>query len=173
MIVKNLVILAFLSLLLELLLPKGTTKKYAKFVMGLLVLIVMINPVLQVIDEDIPVVEYFKDDSVTADTEDIIVNGQNVRSNISETVIAEYKDDIAKQIEDMLLTVDGIQDVTTEIGFDGDEVDFVTLALSVEPEFQEDPEKIQNIREEAEKVLNDFYGIQGENIRISIVQSSD
>ncbi|MGI5824499.1 MAG: stage III sporulation protein AF [Bacillota bacterium] len=173
MIVKNLVVLAFLSLFLELILPKGSTKKYAKFVMGLLVITVMINPILHVIGEEMPAVAEIAGDSSAVSAEDIIADGQIIKGNISEAAVSEYEADISRQMKKMLSVVDGVDDVMTDISFDNDNIKAVTLVLAVKPEFESNPEKIKEIRQQTENILSEFYGVEAENINVSISKRSE
>lgn len=167
-VVRNLIILAFLSLFLELLLPGGTTKRYAKFVMGLLVVLALLQPVLQLTQWEMPVIADYREESSAAAAEEIIDSGEKIQENLNETVLAEYEEEIAAQIEKLVTDIEGVETVSSTLHFDGEHLDNITLGLEVAPEFLEQPGKIQEIREKAAEILAGFYEMETKDIRVSV-----
>lgn len=172
-VVRNLIILAFLSLFLELLLPGGSTKRYAKFVMGLLVVLALLQPLLQLTQWKMPVVADYQEESSVAAAEEIVGSGEEIRENFNETVLAEYEKEIAAQIEKLVSGIEGVETVSSTLRFDGEQLSSITLGMEVIPEFWEQPEKIQEIREEAAEILSGFYEIETKDIRISISAATE
>ena len=172
MIVKSLVILAFLSLFLEMLLPAGSTKKYAKFVMGLLMLVVMINPILQLAHSDLPKV--ISVDEVTAagaSTDDILAEGEALRQGMEEGALSTYENEMAAAVQDELADFDNVKAVTVQLGKEGEEVQSVDLLVTLESSSNDGGAAA--IRKKAESVLAEKFGLQAADIRVSFKKSAD
>lgn len=137
---RQLLIIAGLSLLLDVLLPRGDFRRYTQFVMGLLMVAVLmnqlLNPLVAVVGavgqgdvngNSLAVVEIFGDVSGKfsdrkydayydtdydrdANTEAIIAAGGRVQSVLSAAAEEEAADDLARQIRSLLLLTDGVAD---------------------------------------------------------------
>ena len=173
MIVKNLMVLAFLTLLLELFLPKGSTKKYAKFVMGLLVIVVMVNPVLRIIGGDVSVLDTDFADSSPVSAADIVDGGEKIQTEITKPALAEYEKEITERVKKELGDVCGMRNVVTEISLSREKINTITLVLQVDSQFANTAENINDIRSRTENLLAELYGIQSENVVISISRTAE
>lgn len=172
-IVKSLVVLAFLTLLLEMILPQGSTKKYAKFVMGLLVVLVIINPVLRLCGGETPVFGGSLDMSSSVAAEDIVADGENLRDGLTKSAARQYETEINATVRDALADFGGIDDVMTEVAWDGETINAVTVILSVSEDFANNAAELKKIRSKVEKLLSENYGINGENTVVSVSCAAD
>ncbi len=136
---RQLLIIAGLSLLLDVLLPRGDFRRYTQFIMGMLMVAVLLNPLVAVMGaaeqgginkNSLAVVEIFADKKYTADfdrdfdfgsdtdidsdidsdTEAIIAAGGRVQSVLSVAAEEKLADDLSRQIRSLLLLTDGVAD---------------------------------------------------------------
>ncbi len=56
--VTNITIAIFFITAVEMILPDNSMKKYAKFVLGLLLIVVIINPIIKIFDKDFNISAY-------------------------------------------------------------------------------------------------------------------
>lgn len=172
MIVKSLVVLAFLSLFLEMLLPAGSTKKYAKFVMGLLMLVVMINPVLRLANAELPrVVDVDEVTAAGASTDDILAAGEGLRQDMTEGALTAYEKEIAAAVQDELAAFDEVKTVTVQLNKEGEQVQSVDVLVLLKSGSGGIDEKA--IRSRAAAVLADEFGISAENVRVSLSKAAE
>ncbi len=172
MIVKSLVVLAFLSLFLEMLLPSGSTKKYAKFIMGLLMLVVMINPVLQLVHAELPQVVSVDDVAAAgASTDDILAAGEELRQGMETDALTEYEQELAAQVQEELENFDDVKAVTVQLSKEGEQVQLVNILVTLQAAANDSDKKA--ICSRAEAVLADDYGISAEQVRVSFRQAAE
>lgn len=93
---EGLIIAIIISIIIEMLIPEGNNKKYAKVIIGIYILYVMINPVLDLLGEKIDINSIFS-------------------INVEETYV-----DIDKDIKDIYILgiEDSIKNELIEKGFD-------------------------------------------------------
>ncbi len=182
-IVKSVVIIAFLTLFLEILLPSGNMKRYSKFVMGLLILVVVINPLLKVFSDDLPAVnlkgiDY--DGSTAVTTQDIIDQGNALGGELQNQGESYYQESLVKQIKSIVRLIDGVEDAMVEVVLNEEHnLTDVIIVLTIEkakavkggnatdkPQFTEDT--VREIRQKTEEAVGDFYDIPPERIQVSI-----
>ena len=171
---KTLVILAILSLLLELILPRGSTQKYAKFVMGLLVLLVVINPIIQLAGGETPAVADFDETAAAvSSTAEIIEKGQCLRQSLTAETVSEYEVKIADEIKKSLSDLEGVQSVEIAINEDENGEYSVDVIVLLSQKMKNDLGGITKIRNIAEDLLVNEYGLSAENFNVSVSCLSD
>lgn len=167
-IVKTLIVLVFLSMFLELLLPKGSTKKYAKFVMGILVLIVMVNPIIRLIGEDLPLmIDFDNAMSFESSTEEIVASGNSLREKITADSMAVYKKEIESNLKSELKKIAEISSVTISVDESNGKYN-ITVLLDFGNEEKTDGRINEKIRKTAEDFFVDNYDIDNEQIDVSV-----
>lgn len=172
MIVKSLVVLAFLSLFLEMLLPSGSTKKYAKFIMGLLMLLVMINPVLQLVHAELPRVVSVDDVAAAgASADDIAAAGEELRQGMETDALTEYEQELAARVQEQLESFDEVKAVSVQLSKEDEQVQLVNLLVTLRAEADDSDKKA--ICSRAEAVLAEDYGISAEQVRVSFSKAAE
>ena len=174
-IIRNLVILAFLSLVLELVLPRGNMAKYVRLVMGLLVILVVIQPLLTLSGGDwSELAESVFHQQAEDNTEAIVSDGNNMADQWSETALAEYEATVADQVEAMALTVDGVEAAMAEAVIQDDNLSSVAVVLTLTGDLNvEDEEQVRDIRQQTEKIVGDFFDLSSSQIEVSIARLAD
>lgn len=196
--VSDIVIVVILISFLEIILPKGNMKRYINMVIGLLIIIVLINPFINLLSKDIDIEgEVFKN----------IVDGQNIEySNDEELkeirqkqVIDIYKLSLKKEILSLIKskTEHSVKAISVKINEDQGSEEFgnlqgVELLIDKGDKKEKGKEKGVNIKEikrvsvtldtnvkenketnlkqydNVRKILSEAYRIPKENINVSI-----
>lgn len=94
-----------LTVAAELLLPEGNLRRYAVPVTGLLVLLAVLNPFLQ-IDFSLPDWEL-----ENGDTEAVLADASQLAATYQEEASKAYQEDLCGQLEALALVVPGVRDV--------------------------------------------------------------
>lgn len=182
-IVRNLLVIIMVASFLELLLPDGNIKPFARLAMGLFILIAVLNPALNVLYGDrefkVNLWDYQPDN---AESERILQAGQKMNERITAANSAAIKEKVEGQLEAMALLVPGVEDVHINAGVDN--TGMVTkLDLKVVPENSSskgDEEKInvfsdqkhfsakekEHIRQKIKSVVQNLYGLNNVDIDI-------
>ncbi|WP_425448601.1 stage III sporulation protein AF [Dethiothermospora halolimnae] len=196
--VSDIVVVVILISFLEIILPKGNMKRYINMVIGLLIIIVLINPFINLLSKDIDIEgEVFKN----------IVDGQNIEySNDEELkeirqkqVIDIYKLSLKKEILSLIKskTEHSVKAISVKINEDQGSEEFgnlqgVELLIDKGDKKEKGKEKGVNIKEikrvsvtldtnvkenketnlkqydNVRKILSEAYRIPKENINVSI-----
>ncbi len=110
----------------QVLLPSGSLKKYTQFVMGLLLVAAMLNPLLGLTRGLAPEIKasVFTDmQRLLADdgqTEQIVAAGSNLASGARAQAAQELAAGLEKQIASLVGLADGVEACTVEVNLDAD-----------------------------------------------------
>jgi stage III sporulation protein AF len=96
-IISIVVIVMFLSLV-DLVLPKNSLKKYAKLVMGLIVIIIIITPIFNLFNSKTDINKLINDYTVKYDTKST-QNIKETNEQLNNETINVFKDNLKKEIE--------------------------------------------------------------------------
>ena len=188
---RQVLVLAGLSLFLEVLLPGGSLKKYTQFVMGLLLVAALLNPLLGLTRGLAPEVKasVFSDMqqilSGQADTtEQIVTAGSNLADGVRAQAAQELANGLERQIASLVGLAAGVENCTVEVSLNADLLydaaeqggwhnwGQVIIVLTVEQARQEQAE---NIGRAVRQTVADFYDIEPAAVQVSIAnyQSSN
>ncbi len=95
-----------LTVAAELLLPEGNLRRYAAPVTGLLVLLAVLNPFLQ-IDLSLPQLEW-----ETGDTEAVLADAAQLTEVYQQRASGAYQQEVCRQLEALALVVPGVRQAT-------------------------------------------------------------
>ncbi len=183
---RQLLMLAGLSLFMEVLLPGGELKKYAQFVMGLLVVAALLNPLLGLTKGLAPdvVAKVFMDtfaEAAQADirdnTDDIITAGSSLDSSAQIVAAQQLADSLERQIaslcslaagvEDSRVQVELNDDITAGSGGVGHNWGRVIIVLTVAADAQTEKETVCR---EIRQTVADFYDIEPGAVQVSVAE---
>ncbi|BAB06511.1 stage III sporulation protein AF [Halalkalibacterium halodurans] len=141
----NLILLILLATILELLLPNSMFQRYVRMVVGLLLLVVMLQPVLAIVTEDLDT--WFAELSLATSTSELSVESDwnskkddiesDMRAYISEQMAVQLKRQVEEEFREtygvQIQSVDVVIEPTAyESGFHPDQVQSVTVLLTEE-----------------------------------------
>lgn len=183
---RQLLVLAGLSLFLEVLLPGGSLKKYTQFVMGLLLVAAMLNPLLGLTRGLAPQIKasVFTDmqrllaaDGAEGQTEQIVAAGSNLATGARAQAAQELAAGLEKQISSLVGLAEGVEACTVEVNLAADmlyeaaEADSwhnwgqVIIVLTVEEARQAQAEAISRT---VRQTVADFYDIEAAAVQVSV-----
>ncbi|MGB9779445.1 MAG: stage III sporulation protein AF [Caldanaerobacter sp.] len=162
--VMQIVNIAILALILEMLIPSSSLKKYAKVAIGLVIITVILNPILSFLKEA-PSLEaqIFKSDYLLRNPS-IDTLSEKAKENTKYLVAKEYKRRVAKEIEEKLKSLYDLKEIEVEtvIEEDLDKKDFGKIkSLVLQIKGGKDLNK-----EEVKKLISAFYNVPLKNITI-------
>lgn len=116
--IKNIVVVIILAMFLELLLPKSEMQKYVKMVLGLLVILLVLNPVLDLIKQNFSFGERILEIQNTMELDNIMTVAQNLEQNNKKNILKTYKEGLNKQVEAQVMTFDEIKEAEAYVVID-------------------------------------------------------
>ncbi|MEW6082623.1 MAG: stage III sporulation protein AF [Bacillota bacterium] len=172
---RDIVFILVLAGILELLLPSGSTRKYVKVVMGLIVVLVVLNPVLSLVKGSLPV------------WEDLAVSGlqepgapATMPAGTEEAVAAAFAQELQKEIEETAVSLGASSaSARVEVGRDSQgRWELSSVHLEVRGTFgwgakPVEPGELRVYEEQAEealrRVLEERYGFFPERIGVTFI----
>jgi stage III sporulation protein AF len=174
-----------LSLFLEVWLPSGGMKKCTRFIMGLLLVAVMLNPLLGLADRLVPEVtaSVFADFGAGHDdnTQQIVAAGSELSGRSYVRAAEGLTADLERQIGALVSIREGVEDCRVQVELNdgllgGKDLDYSTgngsnnwgqviIVLTVA---EDKVGEIEQIRDGVRQTVAAFYDIEPENIQVSI-----
>lgn len=87
---EGIIVAVMLSIIIEMLLPEGNNKKYIKVVIGIFILFVIINPVLEKINKGFELTDFLEIGTIEVST--------NLDTDIKDVYIAGIEENIKKEL---------------------------------------------------------------------------
>ncbi len=180
---RQVLVLAGLSLFLEVLLPGGNLKKYSQFVMGLLLVAALLNPLLGLGRGLAPEIKasVFRDMrqllAEDGTTQQIITAGSNLAEGAKSQAAQELAQGLERQIASLIGLAEGVADCTVEVDLNADLLydtagqegwhnwGQVIIVLTVE---QARREQTEGICRQVRQTVADFYDIDPAMVQISV-----
>ena len=125
---EGIIIAIIISIIIEMLLPEGKNKKYVKVVIGIYVMFVVLNPILEILNYDIKFEDFFGFEEVPVST--------SLDSNMRDVYVIGIQESIKQEIEEMGYIVKSVS-----INVDSNYENIEKIELSV----KEGQDKIEQI----------------------------
>ena len=163
----NVLVIIFLTTILDLLLPNGKMQPFIRMVMGLFVLITILQPILKLVNDDSWLDAWILTDNFSTNEESIMVQGESLYERSSEMVLSEYQEQMEKQISGLVYLVDGVNDCRTEITATSDErlgnlAQIEQVTVYIEGDFA----NIEQVEEKIKKMIASYYTLAEEKIEV-------
>lgn len=100
---EELLVAIVLCIIIENLIPKGNNKKYVKLIIGIYVMYVIINPILNLLNYDLKLEEKFTDLNTYTEV------SMDFSSNIKDLYITGIEEDIKMKIKELGYDIDNIE----------------------------------------------------------------
>jgi stage III sporulation protein AF len=115
--IKHIILLILFATFLELLIPNNDYKKFIKVIMGLLVLLAVLQPILEIVDHSWDGMEAaaVTGSKIGETKTEIANNGSNFRNERDRVALEQYKKELTKQVRVLTGSIDGIMEVRAEI----------------------------------------------------------
>ncbi|QXM06017.1 stage III sporulation protein AF [Crassaminicella indica] len=100
--ILNIVTVVIFISIMEFILPNSSMKKYIKMIVGLLVMLVIINPILEFMHERVQLEEDIFKTSSAINKRELALNLDQFKGTQQKQIIAIYKNNIEKHIKDQI-----------------------------------------------------------------------
>lgn len=144
-IATTLVILVVLITIIEMILPTGNNKKYIKFFSGVILMIIIINPIVNVLNSDIDIEEFIKENQMEVSNVEYKLN----ESYIYDTYTYNLEQDIINRLKE-----NGYEVLDVKLNIDKDTYEPSEIEL-----------KIKHIDGEIQPIIIEVFG--NTNIELS------
>lgn len=167
--VRTIIILVLFAGFLELLLPSGNMKPIVQVLMGLFVISLLLGPITSVLGYIRQQPEMPLPTVVVADTTTVLAQGDQLREERLEQVLAEYRSSVAKQIKALLKlkneTVEA--EIMVNIRSDTNKADFGQLS-SIQVSLQTSTAQGElTDTDTLAAFLADFYGLDRDKVTVT------
>ncbi len=142
---EGLIVVIIISIIIEMLIPEGNNKKYAKVIIGIYILYVIINPILDLLDDKINIDSIFN-----VSIEETYVD---MDTNIKDIYILGIEDSIKNELIERGLD---IKDVKIQLDSNYETINHVDIVLN---QFSENTNNIY-------EYLKNNYFVDEQNIEI-------
>lgn len=125
---EGIIIAIIISIIIEMLLPEGKNKKYVKVVIGIYIMFVVLNPILEIINYDIKFEEILGFQEIPVST--------SLDSNMRDVYVVGIQETIKQEIEEMGYIV---KNVTVNVDTNYENIEEIELSV------EENEDKIKQI----------------------------
>lgn len=115
--VCNLAILLILATLMEMLLPMGNLRNFVKMIMGLFLIVTIMNPILQVVNQ--PIAFQVTDSALRAETQGILEKGKQIQQVNEQAALRQYEQTLAQQIKAVAKLAPNVSVQDVRVAIDG------------------------------------------------------
>jgi len=119
--VKSIVMVVMFATFLEFLLPASSMQRFVRVIMGLFIMLAILNPLINVLHSQIlpePVTVFGTPSSKATEIERASQAAVKGRNQLTQEM---YRQDLAKQIRALLMTIDGIAEVRVAVDTNDEE----------------------------------------------------
>lgn len=115
--IKQIILLVLFATFLELLIPSNNYKKFIKVIMGLLILVAVLQPVLNLIQQpwDETASTEVSARNIADNKADILRQSTEIQSERDRIALEQYRKELIKQIRVLARAVDGVSDIKAEV----------------------------------------------------------
>ncbi len=168
--VRQIAMLTLLAVFIEMLLPKGDMQRFARMVMGLLLLVIILNPLLSVFDTALPTV--LEDpNGYDAEVTAVLQQGEALASSWQQQELAHFQEDLQKQIATTVSYLPGVERVEVQSDVVLHEKDGYQQLISLHLQIVYKKEATEKITiSELKQYLSGLYGIGTEKIAVEEVE---
>lgn len=115
--IKDIIFVVLFATFMELLLPSNSMQRFIRVIMGLLIMLAILNPALNIIES------YLSSGQELSTAAATTLNNSTVNSNVITPITEErdrlsyelYKKELAKQIRAVVTTIDGVADARISV----------------------------------------------------------
>lgn len=135
---RNLVLILVLAAFLEMLLPGKKFKPYLRLVVGLFVLLTIVQPILEFVDQDLQF-HFTMPEASIGQRDTILADGYELQKHHGEEAAKTIQNNLEKQVEAMIYLIPQVEKVETSLslGVDGDNLFIEKVSVNVQLDSQQ------------------------------------
>ncbi|PRX26904.1 stage III sporulation protein AF [Orenia metallireducens] len=176
--IRNIVLVIIFANFIEMLLPNNNTKREVNMVIGLFIILVILNPIINLINYQSNFLSFFNIFNYSKPSfEEIVQEGERLKED-NQVIAEDYKRRLNRQIEALIKLNSDLEDVEVEVDFDSNSrlqgvsirgrdnrVKEVSVDLSKNNPSQDNGD---NQITELKELIANFYGIDIEQITVDL-----
>lgn len=116
----NIATIIVFFVLIEVIIPSEKFKKYIKFVIGLIIMIVIMNPIVSTLNGKISIDDIAIESFNQFQVEEIKSKHANYEKSQNDQILSIFKEKLIEQIKEKILSIDGINETYVEINIEED-----------------------------------------------------
>ncbi len=116
----SLITVVIISSFVEMLMPSGSFKKYSKLVVGLIIMLIIVQPILMLTDNDQLFSKYAFEASNQIDKMAIVGKSDMVKEKQMEQIVSTYNHNLNKQIQQSVRSLSGEHEAEVIVHTDSD-----------------------------------------------------
>jgi len=113
-------LIILLTSFLDMIMPSHSMQRFVKVVMGLFVLIAILNPILNLVnnEQELQAFVWQEKEVYEAQFNSVLEQGEHLQKVNQEILRVTYQQKIEKQMENLVLTVDGVEKADVQVKLD-------------------------------------------------------
>jgi stage III sporulation protein AF len=146
--VRTLIMVVLFASFLELLLPNSSMQRFVRVIMGLLIMLAILNPVIDLFSSDWvsqPIASIAAQTDSSGELKDIGKSVIHERDRLAEEI---YTKELARQIQSVVLAIDGVEDAKVTIKLDQSKAGQGALSnvtIYLKPGFSTDKKEVPKV----------------------------
>ena len=166
-IVRSITVLMILYLFVEMLTPSGEMMPYIRMVMGLLLIVVMLQPVLaHRADLSFPALLDTAVASGNISTKKILEDGEAL-SGVAESIAEQrYREDLCRQISSLAMLVAGVRGAETTVFLHEHQIQRINISVTASVGLQ--AADVQELITKIASAIGNFYGLTKDEVSVSV-----
>ncbi|EJO5346986.1 stage III sporulation protein AF [Clostridium botulinum] len=118
--ITNIAVAVFFITAIEMLLPKNNIKKYGKFVLGLILITVILNPIIKIFNKDYNISQYAKEATASSDNLEYKNDFDKYKKKNREETLNNFKTNLQNETKKKLEEKfpENKYDIDVEVGYD-------------------------------------------------------
>ncbi len=168
--IRNLILVILLAHFIELLLPDNELRRYVKVVIGFFVIIVILTPLLQVTNRQLPGLDFNLVTTQAPSFAEIVDKGKHLRDNQQEKVKQDYRQKLAQQIKAVVKLNTNLTDLRVVVKLARQEG---VKEIEISGKKAVDSSKKQNksqkqLEGRVQDLITTFYGLNPDQVQVKI-----
>lgn len=152
----NILVMIFLTTLLDFLLPEGSLRGYVKMTMGFFVVLTLLQPIMQLANPEAMLAQWQLTMPETAMVDSLAVDGEIYQEQVQQ-LEQMYREKINEQVQSLLLLTTDLEQVQVESVVD--EQCLQQLHIQIPTDAEVDKQRIT-------QALSGYYGLAAEQITV-------
>lgn len=173
--VRNVMLIILLTTFLDMIMPSSSMQRFVKVIMGLFVLIAILNPILNLINEeqDLEAFVWQLEEPSQLQVNSILENSTRFQKANQDLVWENYRKKIEKEMESLVKTVPGVEKVEVTVKFAeavnidaAQSLDVVTVSVGLSSNKVEDKGRGTEL---IKKILSQYFKLNDEQVNILFI----
>ena len=184
-IVKNVIVIIFLTTILDMTLPNSNLQPFIKMVMGLFVIISILSPVLTLFNEEHDLSGWVLQAEQYDQLDSIMAKGESFSQETRQQTYMQYEEKLSQQIKGLVSVINGVQSCEAKVAIADDQeagvlgqIEDIELWVTI-VSLPEESTVVgtstggQNIESKVADVVGSYYGLSHDQVTIHVIEGEN